>query len=497
MTPAEEAKEILDGAEAQQEFFRPEGELRALADDCRTLVVTAAQNNTSPNGAALETFKTYADHFGGELKIIPIRYKNPTSRLDPQEEDARARRDADYWWHDDLLPYLAENDWDFHRKLRVMGRVRIQATAINPLGGLDGMSGDLSAIYAHPQVQMRTVPTARDYPKVLHTTGAVTEKNYSQTKQGYAGEFHHTFGAVVVHKDDSGHFFMRHLNYSERHGTACDLDLEFSPGRVRRLDRVPAIITGDEHAVWIHPDVLRATYESPESMVQVLYPHHLVRHDVLDSYSISRHHLGDYVRQVVKRAHGYDDVRWELEQTRDLIDRTTPRGTQNVIVASNHHEHLLQWLNRRDARENPTNAILYHRLMVEVLERAIEAGPGQPDQDAFKVWAEVFGDFQSATRFLARNENFRLLDVELGYHGDAGPNGSRGTPRAFSRLGTRMVGGHIHGPCIEKGARFVGCSVGPLEYLRGPSNWLHAHAILHPNGKVQIVPIVGWWRERL
>lgn len=490
MSREEEAAALLDEAEAEtpEDWIVPEDRAREIAEGSAFLV-TCAQNNTLPHSAWQQTFHTIAEHYGARPWVIPMRYKNPTSRRDPQEFQGE---DADYWWHPSLRPYMLENDVSIHRKLRIMGRMRIQATAVHPLSGLEGMTADASGIYGHPQVSMRVIPTARDYPKVLITTGSITKRNYSTTKAGQKGEFHHTLGAVLVQKWRDM-FFLRPINFDESTGTACDLNLMFGPGTVQEMDHVPALVTGDEHAVWIHPGVKEATYLASDSMVNVLRPKVLVRHDVLDSYTVSHWHRYDGIRQAVKRAYGYDDIQAELELTRDHIDETTPEWSRNVIVASNHHEHLLRWLN--EGNKNPTNEVLYHRLKAEVLEEAIRRGPGAPDVDAFVVWSKHWGNFQTPTRFLARNESFRIFNVELGYHGDKGPNGARGTPTSFSKIGTKVVCGHTHTPAIEKGATFVGCSVRPLEYLQGPSSWLHCHCIVHPNGKRQLVTIVDrYWR---
>lgn len=486
---ATKAKELLDSVDAEVVFERPKQEIDQIADG--DVLVTCAQNNTLPHAKAWATLRNIADHYGARLVVIPTRYKNPTSWTDPQED--RDERD-NYWWHQAFQDHMVENDFDVHPRLRVMGQMRLQATSPNPLSGLEGLSRDKSAIYGHPQVQMRTVPTGGRMPKILRTTGSATAKNYSRTAAGKRGEFHHTHGGVLVRKA-GGLFFMRHLNFSDSTQTICDVNLEFSARGVRKAGRIAGLVTGDEHARWACERAVAATYLGPRSMVAIMRPRVIVRHDVQDSYSISHHHGRDPVRRLVKRRFGYDDAEAELRLTVDHIDRTTPKGTLNVIVASNHHEHLMRWLREADPKTDPTNAILYHDLMAEVLRRAIAAGPGAKEVDAFRAWVERWGNAQSEIRFLARTESFQIKDIECGYHSDVGTNGSTGSPTGFARLGVKAVGGHGHGPLEEKGFMRGGhLSRESSEYGKGPSSAMQANVAIYENGKRQVLFIIdGEW----
>ncbi len=500
MTAEDEARAILDSLpppeeeEAEdQEFVRSPDEVEGFLGH-RTYIVTCAQNNTPVHRPFWEALLAYAEYLSAQILVIPMRYKNPTSRLDPQETD------ADYWWPDELHPYLVENELHIHRKLWVMGHMKIGATALNPLTGLEGMTLGASAIFGHPQLQLRTIPTPQgDMPKIHCTTGSVSEKNYSSTKAGEKGKFHHTHGAAVVRM--SGPLFhLRSINWSEKHGCFSDVGDERGPVRVTtegiQPTRAAALITGDEHQIWTDPDVLEATYGDEGSMVSVLRPKVLVRHDVLDSYAITHHHRHDPIRRLVKMVHGKDNLRDEMAAAMQMLDDTTPPGVQNVIVASNHHDHVLQWLKETDPKLDPQNALLYHELMLQVLRDAIDAGPGAPSRDAFAIWARENWDGTADVRFLARDESFQILGIELGFHGDVGANGTRGSAGAFTKIGAKTVIGHRHSCCIEKGCYQCGCMT-PLraEYTRGPSSWLNTNCAIWEDGKRQLIHIIrGEWR---
>ena len=110
-------------------------------------------------------------------------------------------------------------------------------------------------------------------PKILTTTGAVTQKNYIQGKAGKLGEFHHTFGACVVELKN-GLFHLRQINALDD-GSFIDLTEEYSPHGVAKAGRALALVMGDTHQEFVDPNVVKATFDGPNSIVSVLKPQHL------------------------------------------------------------------------------------------------------------------------------------------------------------------------------------------------------------------------------
>jgi len=82
-------------------------------------------------------------------------------------------------------------------------------------------------------------------------------------------------------------------------------------------------------------------------------------------------------------------------------------------------------------------------------------------------------------------------------HGDIGPNGARGSIKNIAKIGERSVVGHSHVCSILMGTFQVGTSSKlQLEYNHGPSSWMHAHCVVHKNGKRQMIFIMdGDWRK--
>ncbi len=89
---------------------------------------------------------------------------------------------------------------------------------------------------------------------------------------------------------------------------------------------------------------------------------------------------------------------------------------------------------------------------------------------------------------LCRDDSYRIAGIEVGMHGDIGPNGARGSRKNLRRVGVKSVIGHSHAPGIDEGCYQVGTStLLRLEYNHGPSGWLNADCLILENGKRQII----------
>lgn len=456
-----------------ESFTKDENVISKIANASR-IVVTCAQNNTQVNHLFLDALEKYCDHNSAELVIIPIRYR---------KDDI-----GDFSYPDEIKQYLYDNIIQLKSPVRIVGNLKISPTATNPLSGLDPMSKGDTLIVGHPQVMLRTMPQHGDqYPSILSTTGTISEKNYIQSKVGYKAEFNHSMSAVVIEQKDEETFFIRHLNFDGE--GFCDLGKYYTKNIVSEMETL-GIVTGDEHAMFSDPDVIAATYKNEDSLVNYLKPKIIVRHDINDFASASHHHKNNIFMKYAKWKTGTNDVAAELDGTIDFINNTTPKESETWIVASNHNEHLLRWLNECDPKYEPWNARVYHYLMYKMLCLSDMTENGLICPDPFQLYGE--GKFSENVKFIGRKDDAMIADVHVGYHGDAGVNGSRGSRGQFSILPTKTVIGHSHSPGINQGCYQVGTSSRlRLDYNIGPSSWHHAHCLIYANGKRQLVFIVN------
>lgn len=447
-------------------------------------VITSALNNTPLHRGFWESLEVFCEDKQAKLIVRPQKYRNPDAFHEPE----------DYYFPPEVTPYLSEDNIKLNDNLVFMGDIPINATAATPLSGLDTISGHRSMIVGHSQVQATCVPTPHQrLPKILHTTGSVSQPVYSQSKAGIKAQHHHCLAAVYVElKGDK--FWLRELWWGD--GCFYDLDRQYTPQGVTKNHRAAALVTGDEHTQFADEKVIKATYKGKDSICNVLKPEYIVRHDVLDFYSRNHHHKHAIITNYAKHQAGLTSVEKELNLTIDHMDNTLPSNAQQIIVRSNHDDALDRWLNDTDPKQDPENALLYHKLMVAKLEEARMTNQGADTVDAFPHYALPRMKTADRTKFLERDESFTIKGNELGFHGDAGPNGARGSIQGFSKIGVKSILGHRHAPGVFKGVFQVGVSTPlKLEYVSGPSSWMNVHAVVYPNGKRSLISVIdGQWR---
>lgn len=461
----------------------------------KRFLITWAQNNTPVHEVFLRNLEEYAKFIGAELYIIAGRYKNPTSVFTDKDYDT---------WHSRTIPYLYANREKVHKHLAIVGDVKVSPTAVTPMTGMKGFSGIESCIFGHPKVQMETIPVLEGMPsKMMLTTGACTVPNYTDSKAGKKGEFHHTLGAVVVEVKDKSIFFTRQITATDD-GNFYDLyyKVSFDGGRVvknlssipglsfatkdvegetkiERINQIDAAILGDVHFGEHDERVVDSTLNV---LFKNLEPKEVVLHDVFNGHSISHHDRKDPFAQYLKEIEGKNDLEKEIQQ---MIDGLKPFSKfRTIIVKSNHDEFLDRWLKDVDWRKSETikNAPAYMKYASMILTR--EATKGIIPCVINKNYPDMVT--------LGRSDSYRVHDWEVGQHGDIGANGSRGSINQYRDLNTKMIIGHSHSPSRKDGVIQVGTSTHlRVGYNIGPSSWLQSHAIVHENGKAQHINFIG------
>jgi hypothetical protein len=338
------------------------------------------------------------------------------------------------------------------------------------------------------------VPSGR-YPKVLSTTGACTKKNYTDSKSGKLGAFHHFLGAIVV-EVTSRHFWIRQLNADRETGEFYDL-LDGRYTKFTAEGPVPAepaagLVLGDTHHGFTDPSVEEATF-GDGGMVDTFSPARVVEHDVHDGYASNPHHAGNPFISYGKAISGMGSVEKEVRKVCKYLHDLSERGDfELAVVPSNHDDFLFRWLKNTDWRTTPGNAKFYLETALAVLNSTKMTTQGTSYDDPFRYW---LAKLAPKVKAIAADESYSILGIECGMHGDNGPNGTRATMQNLARLGTRNITGHRHSPGIEEGHYGVGTSSYlRLEYNRGPSSWLQTHCLIHPNGKRTLITMIeGRW----
>jgi hypothetical protein len=456
-----------DQALVDSELF--ETAKKKVTEDKQTFLISWAQNATPIHKNFMKNMKAYAEELDAGIHIIAGRYSNPTSIFTDKDKD---------WWSPEVVPYLDAARHNLHKYLQVLSDIKIPPTGSTPLSGLNSVTGLESCIVGHPRQQVKSLPILVGYPhKLLLSTGAATVANYTDSKSGKKGEFHHSIGFVIVELDGEN-FHIRQVS-ADDNGNFYDLYKRVKNGIV--LDNVEgaeAAVLGDIHIA--HNDE-RATAVSFKLLDQ-MKPKSTMIHDIIDCESISHHEENDPFRLMQKEENGTGDLKKELEQ---MLEWVKLRLKYNlVIVRSNHDDFLDRWLKTVDWRRARNKRMFLFGANILA---------NQPVAQSKGVISFLLEDaFGDQIKTLGLDDSYRILGWELGVHGHVGANGSRGGHNQYKNMNTKMITGHTHSPNRGDGHMTVGTLSGlRVGYNKGASSWMHANALIYPDGKAQLIYIVG------
>lgn len=443
-----------------------QAKLKAHDKERKIFFITAAQNATKVHKNLLCGMHTLATEYNAEVLVIPYRYKNATSIWTEQQE-------TDEWWDESILPYLTLNRHDLNNAVSILSDIKIQPTSSQPLQGLEGMTGDHSCVVGHPRIELKALPVMEgNRPKIMFTTGACTVENYSDTKQGKKGEFHHSLGFAVVEIKDKDTFFFRQVQANAK-GEFIDLFTHVDGEKISKETEVEAIALGDIHVRHCDPRITDITLNN---LFKKLKPKKVFLHDIMDSQSVSHHNLKDPFLLHKLEMSGATDLAAEVTE---MLEWLKPFEKYNTyIVKSNHDEHIDKFLETTDWRRMTTlkNAIPYMEYSMARLKGKAENG----------VVPYIINERYPKFKCLGHDDNVKVKGWLMSVHGHIGASGSRGSVAQYSRLSTKSLTGHSHTICRVAGAASVGTSTYlRVGYNKGASAWVNSHGIVNRLGKLQ------------
>lgn len=496
-------KKVIEGATGAVKAMETR-ELALPRRGIKRYLFTCAQNNTDIFKPFWENLLVLRDHYDAKLHVSRLVYltNSTSSVLDKKRAFERIagieRRSEEIKWAPELDSYHSDERLEVAPGLVWCGEQNIIPTAERPLRGLEVYTGRKSGIIPHVKIAMDSVPSSKHTPtKFNYTTGTVTQRNYIQRKAGLKAQFHHCYGALLVEVDADGNWFCRQIN-ADSDGMIYDLDICVHGKVLTTGNTVEAITWGDIHVAQLEPLVKQLAW-GLGGMCDVLQPTYQFFHDVLDFRARSHHELKKPHMLFKRYINGETDVEGEAKRTADFLRETKRDMCDSIVVDSNHHHHLGRWLEEQDARFDPKNVEFWTEMHSRVYE-SIRAGVEQPNYFHLMLEA-VDPDLLDSVTVLSPDESFiicpdRAGGIESGMHGHAGPNGSRGTPLAFTKLGRKANIGHFHSASIVDGVYVAGtCSRLDPDWTTGPSSWSHSHILTYKNGKRAIITMWnGMWR---
>lgn len=448
---------------------------RYLDGDFDILILTGAQNNTPVNKMVWHSITTYIDFLKSKgykvgTCVAPVSYRNPTSITESSK-----KADGD-WYADEVIPHLYTNKVEFFDTV-FCPDVCITPTATNPLSGLEFYANGANAVFAHPRVHFQSMPRfymMKQY--FMCTTGMCTMKNYSRSKAGDKGRFHHSYGFVIVEKKDDKETYPPRNVKINADGSFTDLIYQVSGGEVTRIDRCYGIILGDLH----HDHLDDKKMAETERLMRICNPEKVVMHDVLDGSTVNPHETSNlYVRRR-KVIEGKYLVQEEIDSVINYLKEFSERVSGDIVVVQSNHDNFLdRWVNSFKVHTDFHNSHTYAKFLH--IQQTVDLSEN----------GNLFGYLlsQEGIKYVRSNESYFVGDSQCGYHGEHGVNGSRGSVGQFKKYNFKMGIGHGHTATIVDNVIMVGtsCYIWQDFNSKGLSKGNLADALIHATGHTQLV----------
>lgn len=426
-------------------------------------IISSAQTASPVNISFLNNIKAYAKFIDAEIGIIATRYRNPTS-IFKEEGDV---------WDSNVLEYLTANRQYLHNDVLLLGDLKIQATSPNPTNGIELFGDDASVIVGSPRIEMRTVPVLPGAKqKFLYSTGTVTIPSFTDSVAGGKAGEHHTYGFVIVEVESEEVVHLRSVSASAD-GSFNDLIYRIEE-EIIKTEEVETLVWGDIHFAQKEERVTEAF----RKVCKDLKIKTSILHDIFDSCSVNPHNFKDPVTKFQLMKEGKDDLKKELKNMEKELQWFEKNMDETIVVASNHDDMLDRAMVYGDWRDNLTNAEIFIKLLKLTLSGKAKDGlvPYLINKSFKKIKA------------LGINDSYVKHNVELGLHGHRGPNGSKGSINAFSKLSIKTIIGHSHSPAIRWGCYQVGIACKSQHgYNEGLTGWSFAGVSLNKHGKRQLI----------
>lgn len=473
----------------------------------RTFLFTSAQNDAEVDEAFWTSLKTYAELMDADIIVGPLTYETQWwSESNPQSRSYDPR----------LEEFLCFGQMEIGDDFVFCGEMNTLPTARRPISDLTTYSRGRWAVFPHPMVQLKSVPSTD--PKVqahqVMTTGSVTRPKIIPRKAGVKSLFHQALGATIVEFDEEGDVFCRQI-IADEDGSFYDLDIFVSGEDFSFHNGVAGIVFGDLHIAKADPKNCRASFgleplephkaRAPGSMLEVLKPAEIFLHDIHDNEFRNHHHIHDAAHSFEMAYRGRDSVEEEVFWSADFLwGLTNVYHGQVNVVDSNHDLALERYVREGRYRNDGINLtyglkletayMQYRKHVADALDAGVASG-----SFSLLEWAvrDALSPVVLPVAWVHDGQSYLLNEVEHGNHGFRGANGARGTVAGFAALGRPMSIADKHSPEILDMVYVAGTQQLHMGYNRGPSGWAVTNIVQYPNGKRSLVTLQnGKWRGR-
>ena len=333
-----------------------------------------------------------------------------------------------------------------------------------------------SLIVAHSKQMMEVVPTGNEsHPRIVHSTGAITKPAYLRNRVGMIANEDHKLGGLIVEiRGDV--FWIRQVQFNPKNGSFIDMGKRYhADGKVTE-ERAEAFKMGDLHPGFHSQVAMDALYD----LWKIIKPKRIFFEDFFDGASIS-HHTENRRLTRAQLPSCFKDLPTEIAMANKVLTEMwnkAPKDAELIATASNHPDHVLQYLDRgayvRDCKENYD---LGHRMVVMELDK--------------KNSLQQLLDPTKRMRWTDQNEDYFVEGVQMNSHGHLGIGGARGSLPSGELAYGSVMQAHSHKPGIFHDAWCVGhTSEDRHGYNNGAQNWILCSGAVYKGGHKQLYMII-------
>jgi hypothetical protein len=397
----------------------------------------------------------------------------------------------------------------------------ISPNSSDPTNGISTNTRE-TVIVGSPKQTYKSIANMERLPRAIISTGCINKPAYGANKTGQMAHLAHMTGAFVVEVKDAETFFPINVQ-SLSDGSFIDRGVRYYPnGKVAKLSPEEIVrVDGDDHASEIDQKLSNMLDEIQRKHVRV---HCKLSHDTWSQRVSNHHNQGKFVMNARSMDSGFYKVEQEIEVTRNFLNSKGSLYPSVVVVPSNHNEALGRMI--EEARyiyegQNWLSGTICSLAQYHGVD-PVKFATGHYAE--FKKSLEKFFENIQADRseeiklssktalknvkWLHDGQSFKFGGIELGYHGDDGANGAKGSPKSMRQIHGNCVSGHTHVPALYNKSGTTGTSThlpdhkdAPDYAKNKPSGWMNSFIFVYApkdlnkngtEGTIQLCNVVNY-----
>lgn len=445
-------------------------------------IISTVVNNKPANIEFLSAIKNYAE-------------RNNAAIIWLISHDVRSQKREFEWNLDPILKcgHVITEDTILNDNVMISGIVA-SAKQINPLTGMLRFCPQLDKTIIYPGCKHLLYNVARvtnvETPHKAVSVGAVTIPDYNSDKimsgrTSYIAEKDHHLGGIIVEIEDEKRYHIRPISAAED-GSFTDLNTVYHVDGSISSSEDTVMVVGDVHVGY--NDTLLFN-----SILEVLKTYNItevILHDINNASSVSHHEENNFIQRILRNKNGQDSLIEEANDIVKYLNKLTEIPNLKVsIVNSNHDRHFDRYLEnvRYIYNRDYKNSVIAMKITLGLVEGTIN----NPLQFLVENLATEKLNSPERIQWLKRDESYKKYGVELGFHGDEGKNGGKGSLKVYANNLYNAVVGHSHTGGIEHQTYQVGTtSKLNMDYNHGLSSWTRTCCLVYSDGKKQLIDFV-------